>query len=323
MIDKYTNFFTQLEQSAVGNAWSSLREDITSIIKNINHGDVPKWQASIDTLPKITPSSIDLASDMIRIGTPDDATDDDRAQIKELLMNFHPWRKGPWNFFGMELDAEWRDDIKWNRIKDHIDLNGKTVLDIGANGGYFSWRMKGAGASLVLGLEPFLLSCMQFHAVNHYIQSNTVGIIPVRLEEMKQDLHCFDVVFSMGVLYHRKDPVEHLRQCRGMLAENGILVLETIVIDDADGDLLEPKDRYAKMRNVPYIPSVSTGAKWLKEAGFSNVDIVDVSTTTSEEQRVSEWMGFASLADFLDPDDSTKTVEGYPAPKRAVYIAHV
>ncbi|MDP1785654.1 MAG: DUF1698 domain-containing protein, partial [Sulfuricurvum sp.] len=28
------------------------------------------------------------------------------------------------------------------------------------------------------------------------------------------------------------------------------------------------------------------------------------------------WIESQSLEDFLDPDDSTKTVEGYPAPKR-------
>ncbi len=49
--------------------------------------------------------------------------------------------------------------------------------------------------------------------------------------------------------------------------------------------------------------------------------IADVCVTTTEEQRRTEWMVTESLADFLDPNDRSKTVEGYPAPQRAVLIA--
>jgi tRNA (mo5U34)-methyltransferase len=49
--------------------------------------------------------------------------------------------------------------------------------------------------------------------------------------------------------------------------------------------------------------------------------MVDISTTSIEEQRSTEWMKFESLKDFLDPEDPSKTVEGHPAPIRAVFVA--
>ncbi|MCK5863518.1 MAG: DUF1698 domain-containing protein, partial [Marinobacter adhaerens] len=48
---------------------------------------------------------------------------------------------------------------------------------------------------------------------------------------------------------------------------------------------------------------------------------VDVTPTTTDEQRSTDWMRFNSLQDFLDPNDPSKTVEGYPGPLRATVIA--
>nr|WP_169730591.1 DUF1698 domain-containing protein [Carnimonas nigrificans] len=41
----------------------------------------------------------------------------------------------------------------------------------------------------------------------------------------------------------------------------------------------------------------------------------------ADEQRSTEWMTFQSLKDFLDPEDQHKTIEGYPAPRRALLVA--
>jgi tRNA (mo5U34)-methyltransferase len=49
--------------------------------------------------------------------------------------------------------------------------------------------------------------------------------------------------------------------------------------------------------------------------------MVDISTTSIEEQRSTDWMTFESLEDFLDPNDHSKTIEGHPAPTRAVFLA--
>lgn len=69
---------------------------------------------------------------------------------------------------------------------------------------------------------------------------------------------------------------------------------------------LVPGDRYAQMRNVYFIPSAKMLKVWLEKCGFVDVRIVDQAVTTVEEQRRTEWMKTDSLAEFLDPNDSTK-----------------
>ncbi|HBX73869.1 MAG TPA: tRNA 5-methoxyuridine(34)/uridine 5-oxyacetic acid(34) synthase CmoB, partial [Halieaceae bacterium] len=131
----------------------------------------------------------------------------------------------------------------------------------------------------------------------------------------------FDSVFSMGVLYHRRSPMDHLQELRDCLRPGGQLILETLVIDGPLGATLVPEGRYARMGNVWFLPSPDTLMSWLRKLKFRDVALVDVSITTVEEQRQTEWMRFQSLADFLDPEDATRTIEGYPAPMRAVVTA--
>jgi tRNA (mo5U34)-methyltransferase len=72
---------------------------------------------------------------------------------------------------------------------------------------------------------------------------------------------------------------------------------------------------------VWFLPSNDALIQWLTRVGFVDIKKVDGSITSVEEQRATEWMTNHSLADFLDPNDPSLTVEGYPAPKRTVFIA--
>jgi tRNA (mo5U34)-methyltransferase len=141
------------------------------------------------------------------------------------------------------------------------------------------------------------------------------------IEELPPNLQAFDTVFSMGVFYHRRSPFSHLTELRSCLRRGGQLVLETLVIDAGPDQVLVPESRYAKMRNVWFIPSPQTLVSWMKRAGFRDIRLVDVTQTTTDEQRSTAWMQFESLADFLDPHDFSRTVEGYPAPCRATVTA--
>jgi tRNA (mo5U34)-methyltransferase len=224
--------------------------------------------------------------------------------------------------FGIHIDTEWRSDWKWDRLSDHLTpLAGRRVLDIGCGSGYYCWRMRGAGAEFVLGLDPTLVYVMQFLLLQHYINDQQVQVLPLGIEEFAQNCQCFDTVFSMGLLYHRRDPQQHLTECAQCLRAGGELILETLVIDNEEGEVLVPQDRYAQMRNVWAIPSVNTLTQWLQQAGYRNVRCVDVHRTSTDEQRSTEWMTFQSLADYLDPADPEKTIEGYPAPQRAIMLA--
>ncbi len=127
----------------------------------------------------------------------------------------------------------------------------------------------------------------------------------------------------MGILYHRRSPMDHLQELRDCLRPGGQLVLETLVIEGELGHTLVPQGRYARMGNVWFLPSCETLMSWLKKMGFEEPELIDVSVTTTDEQRSTDWMCFHSLSDFLDPEDHSKSIEGHPAPRRAIITARV
>jgi tRNA (mo5U34)-methyltransferase len=286
------------------------------------HGDFDRWQTALASLPEVVPTLVDLNQSAIEIGIEADLASEQHEQLLAQLKQFHPWRKGPFNIFGHYIDTEWRSDWKWDRlVHDITPLSGRKVLDIGCGSGYHCLRMRGAAADFVLGIDPTIVFVMQFLAMQKYIQEHHVAVLPLGIEDLPGDLNCFDTVFSMGILYHRRDPHVHLQELRSCLREAGELVLETLVIDEKHGEVLIPEGRYAQMKNIWSIPSVKTLEKWLDEAGFNKVRCIDVTVTSIEEQRVTDWMQFQSLVDYLDPEDHSKTIEGYPAPTRAILIA--
>lgn len=284
----------------------------------IGHGDLPRWQAAVDALPDLQPSSREISTEF-RIDGP--CTDVQREQLRTALQGLIPWRKGPFRFFDVHVDTEWRSDWKWDRVSPHLDLTDKRILDVGCGNGYYMWRMLGAGAKTVVGIDPNWLFFCQFLAARRYLDSSAVWHLPIGIEDLPAKLEGFDTVFSMGVLYHRRSPIDHLLELKDCLVRGGELVLETLVIEGNANHVLVPEDRYAKMRNVWFLPSVAALELWLRRAGFTDIRCVDISYTTTDEQRATDWMKYQSLADFLDPDDPQKTVEGLPAPMRAVLVA--
>ncbi|MDC9726114.1 MAG: tRNA 5-methoxyuridine(34)/uridine 5-oxyacetic acid(34) synthase CmoB [Gammaproteobacteria bacterium] len=321
-MNPYESLYTKLDEMDLS-AWSKELQTIISekLASDGGHGKMTGWKSALTALPDITPSHIELKSD-VEIGDATDLLDVDRDKLIDKLKQFHPWRKGPYTFFGIDINTEWRSDWKWDRVLPHIQpLKNRKVLDIGGGNGYHGWRMLGEGADLVLGIDPTLVFVMQYHVMQRYINNDSHYVLPIGIEDLPENLRCFDTVFSMGVLYHRRSPLDHLYELRACLRSGGELVLETLVIEGEEGSVLMPEGRYAKMRNVWFFPSVATMELWLRRCGFKNVSCVDVSTTSLEEQRPTDWMTFESLADFLDPNDKTKTLEGYPAPVRAVFTA--
>lgn len=302
-------------------------DDIDRGIRNYlcasSNGHLPGWMDSLERIPQASPSRLYLNQDAITIGHPDDLEEGRRQDLKDSLMSLHPWRKGPWNYFGVDVDTEWRSNLKWDRLKNAISpLQDRLVLDIGSGNGYYTYRMAGEQAKLALGIDPYLLYVVQSLFARQYLrESIPAWVIPFSIEQLPEAIPAFDTVFSMGVLYHRRSPLDHLLEIGSLLAPKGELVLETLVVDGPEGYSLLPKGRYAKMRNTWFIPSCLTLEAWLKRCGYRGINLVDVSSTTFEEQRSTEWMHFDSLRTFIDPQDPMKTIEGYPAPKRAIFVA--
>ena len=287
------------------------------------HGDLPKWQAMVDDLPDATPSLVVLDKATIQVGRPEDLTSEQAETLNDALFALKPWRKGPYQLFNTFIDTEWRSDWKWQRVQPHISpLKGRCVLDVGCGTGYHCWRMLGDGADYVLGIDPSMRFVMQYNAIQKYLRDTRFDFLPIGIEDMPSGLAIFDTVFSMGVLYHRRDPINHIIELKNLLSQGGELVLETLIVDQADGGILRPKERYAQMRNVWSITTVDKTIELMESAGLKNARCVDQNITSLKEQRSTPWMQFHSLKEFLQPDDISKTIEGYPAPKRGLFIAN-
>ena len=323
--------FDQLKQdlqSTPVKQWDEFFEQaVKKKFSQYTHGELEEWQTLYDALPDVASTTIDLKNS-VSIGTTEDIQSQLNPEQKQAfidqLKTLHPWRKGPFNLFDIHIDTEWRSDWKWDRLLPHIsNLKNRTILDVGCGNGYHCWRMLGEGAKLVLGIDPSQKFLAQFSILKKFIGEKPVHLLPLGIEDMPSEMlnSGFDTVFSMGVLYHRKSPINHLLELKNMLGRKGELVLETLVIDGDENQVLLPKGRYAQMRNVWFLPSAKALELWMTKCGFKNVRTVDINQTSLEEQRATEWMHFHSLVNYLDPNDINKTVEGYPAPKRAIVIA--
>lgn len=320
MID-FGNFYQIIAKNKLSKWLEVLPAQLANWQKSNIDNRFNQWLNSIKHLPTIKPYQIDMLNS-VTVESEQPISIGEQQRITQLLKNMMPWRKGPFHLYGINIDTEWRSDWKWERLIPHINnLEGQTVLDVGCNSGYHLWRMVGASAKLAVGIDPMALYLCQFEAIRKLLGNDQrAHLLPLGIEELPK-LNAFDTVFSMGVLYHRRSPLDHLFQLKDQLVDGGQLVLETLVIDGDLHQALMPGERYAQMRNVYFIPSVPTMINWLHKCGFSDVKMVDKSVTSLDEQRKTEWMTSDSLADFLDPNDSSKTIEGYPAPMRAVFIA--
>ena len=299
-----------------------LPEQLAQSMSEKRYGDLKRWRESMHALPELTARTACLNSPYV--GAAGDITDTERADLEQALRGLHPWRKGPFSLFGVDIETEWRSDYKWERLADAISpLQGRRVLDVGCGSGYHCWRMRGEGAAEVIGIDPTPLFVLQFKAIQKYLDDSVVHVLPLTLEQLPPKLHAFDTVFSMGVLYHRRSPIDHLTDLRDTLAPGGELVLETLVVEGNEHTVFVPPGRYARMGNVWFLPSPEALELWLSKVGFADIRLIDVSQTSIKEQRSTDWMTFHSLTNFLDPENPNKTIEGHPAPRRAILTAQL
>jgi len=319
-VNWFNDFYKQIADSPLSHWLEVLPAQIAQWKKEQLHGDFNKWVKLLGKLPDIQASKINLL-DKVAFASSEVLDDYSQKQIRGLLKQFMPWRKGPFYLHGIHLDTEWRSDWKWDRVAPHIQsLENRLVLDVGCGSGYHMWRMLGQNAKMVVGADPSQLFLVQFQAIKHFNPDPRIHLLPIGVEQLPE-LKAFDTVFSMGVLYHRRSPIDFLYQLKQQLRKGGELILETLVVEGDEQTVMMPGERYAQMRNVWYIPSTAALTVWMERVGFKNIRVVDIAPTSIDEQRATEWMDSKSLMDFLDPDDQKRTIEGYPAPLRAVLIA--
>lgn len=281
--------------------------------------NVEPWYLQLQEACKIEKSDLEIDyGDWFSVGKKEDLTNDEYEVIVETAKKLIPWRKGPFKVFGLEIDSEWQSNIKYNLIRPYFNLKDKVVADIGCNNGYYMFRMLEDKPKRLIGFDPSPLTLHQFEFINHFVKSDIVYEM-LGVEHLEFYNHKFDFIFMLGVLYHRPDPVGTLKSLARGLNSKGEILIDTFMIDGEDEICLTPNKRYSKIPNIYFIPTIPALKNWLERAGFENIEVLATTVTTSEEQRKTEWSFDQSLEDFLDENDKTKTVEGYPAPKR-VYI---
>ncbi len=274
------------------------------------------YQEAIKALPAYTKVEVKLG-DKVEVEIPS-LSPQESEEIKQTALLMKPWRKGPFQINGLFIDSEWRSQIKYNLLEPHFNLKDKIVGDIGCNNGYYLFRMLSHKPKKLIGFDPSAIYYSQFQFINHFVQSNIVYEL-LGVEHVEFYEHKFDTLFCLGVLYHRSDPVAMLKSLFKGLNKGGELILDTFMIDGEDEICLSPKDRYSKIPNIYFVPTVNALKNWCMRAGFKYIEVLETMVTETNEQRKTEWIETQSLEDFLDPNDSSKTIEGYPAPKR-VYI---
>lgn len=260
---------------------------------------------------------LDLDGDKVTIGSAEEISQFEQQQLEQSLRGFMPWRKGPFSIFGIDIDAEWQSNRKWDRLRPFLpELQGKVIADIGCNNGYYMFRLAQHQPRLVLGFEPYLHHFFAFQALNRMAGLKNLQLELLGVEEVGLFPCCFDVVLLLGILYHRVSPLECLREVKKAMVPGATLVVESQAIPGEEPVALFPAERYAKVPGTYFVPTASCLANWISRAGFEQMEIFCRHPMNSEEQRRTSWMEFESYSDFIDPADPEHTVEGYPAPWR-------
>ncbi len=276
-----------------------------------------RYRTPFQQLSQYRAEYVDCTGDTVVIGHQDEIDSYLRQQICDTLKVFMPWRKGPFSVFGNEIDAEWRSERKWQRVMPELpDLKDKMVADIGCNNGYYMFRMAPSRPRLVLGFEPSVQHYYCFKALNSMAGCEELDINLLGIEHLHLFESCFDVVFLMGIIYHRPSPVDTLRDILTALQPGGALIVESQAIPGAEPLALFPEKTYAKVPGTYFVPTGSCLCNWMQKAGFTDINLFCSHPMSSEEQRQTDWMVFESYSDFIDPATPLLTVEGYPAPCR-------
>ncbi|HIJ78147.1 MAG: tRNA 5-methoxyuridine(34)/uridine 5-oxyacetic acid(34) synthase CmoB [Desulfobulbaceae bacterium] len=308
----YLDFLHSANRPAI----RQLRQETESRLAQPKKGFL-RFREPYEAIQHLRAKFTDFSSDAVTIGQADELNQADRQLVYEAMRAFMPWRKGPFNIFGIEIDSEWQSQRKWNRIAPMLpDLSGKVIADIGCNNGYYMFRTIPHQPKAVIGFEPFLQHYYCFNTLNQLAGVDNLFMEMMGVEQINLFPDCFDLILLMGIIYHRISPVEMLREIRAALRPGGTLILESQAIPGDEPVALFPESRYAKVPGTYFVPTAACLKNWLTRVGFAEVEIFCCHPMSNEEQRRTDWMTFESYSDFIDPTNPSLTVEGYPAPLR-------
>lgn len=183
------------------------------------------------------------------------------------------------------------------------------------------FRMAAHQPAFVLGFEPFVQHYYCFNLLNGFARQKQLRTELLGIEHLRLFPQCFDVIFCLGILYHRPSPLDALKDLLTALKPGGTLLLESQAIPGEESIALFPEKTYAKVPGTWFVPTASCLKNWLERSGFQQVRLFCQHAMSAQEQRRTEWMCFESFQDFIDKQDPSRTIEGYPAPWRVFFRA--
>ena len=314
---KSNNFYNKYTFEEYKNLFSLFDDN-----KNFsNHGNLQQWKNILTKLPDISTNYLDFSKECIQIGNPKEINLSQLEILEKGLLNLRPWRKGPFNIFGLEIDSEWRSEKKWQRVEDYLPkIKGMRIGDIGCSNGYYSYKLLKLEPELIVGMDKTSLFIIQFLATKFYAkQIQELIILPCSAEEFNPEFIDFDLLLSMGILYHAKNPSNHLASLQRLVKKNGYIILETIISNLKQNINIGKNQTYAGMSNIGTIFTKDNLIKLLNVSGFKNIQVINDSFTNISEQRTTKWMQGKSLSDFILSNGGT--LEGYPPVCRTIFIA--
>jgi tRNA (mo5U34)-methyltransferase len=279
-----------------------------------------RWEqerAAVASIRDLRVSGLNADGPVVAIGEAGDLNDEQAARLQAALKAFIPWKKGPFSICGQTIDAEWRSDWKWERFWPYVrSLEGEVVADIGCNNGYYMYRMLAAGAKQIVGFEPMARHALNFELLQNLYPTQALDFEMLGVEHVDLFSGVFDSIFCLGILYHHTDPVGLLRKMAKALRYRGRLFIDCQGIPGNEPVALTPAGRYAGAGGVWFLPTRSCLENWIRRAGYTRITWIHAEPLSTDEQRATDWAPVRSLPEFLDPQDRSKTIEGYPAPER-------
>ena len=263
-------------------------------------------------------SSLSLEGDAITAVLSQEADYNLLTQVCESLIS---WRTGPYHLGGFNLDAEWLSYKKWGRVAPLLPRrSGMRIADVGCSNGYFLYKLSTLSPEIAVGFDPIERCWLQFALLQSILRVPNLACLPMGLLTLNAFPKFFDLIVCMGVIYHQRDQALAVRRLHEATKVGGQVLLESLVVPTEEPLTITPPDRYAKMRNAWTIPSAAYLGTLFEQAGFKDISVHSFGPLSIQEQRQTQLAPFESLADFLDPNDPSRTVEGHPAPHTAVAI---
>lgn len=283
---------------------------------------IKRYREAVEAVEDIQTQWFDFSGSVVKIGRLGELSTDQQRRFEATLKTFCPWKKGPFELFGILIDAEWRSHLKWERITPHIQpLTQRKVADIGCHNGYYMFRMADQQPDCVIGFEPYAKHFWNFQLMQNLVRQPHLHFELLGVEHIDYYPQFFDTIFCLGILYHHTDPIGLLRKMRQALAPKGEIIIDCQGIPGEKAIALTPRQRYANAKGIWFLPTQSCLETWMIRAGFTKVRCIFASPLSVEEQRRTTWANIDSLQEFLNPENPQETVEGYPAPWRYYVIA--